>query len=259
MGNASSRDDLMAAYQKMPKLAKNSVLTALFTSAVVQGGLVPYSKLAFDVGKIVRGLEVWRLGTSFLYFGPPSVSSALNLLMLYRSLASLEETGNPNMYQRLGCGCAAMLLVAAGVSRVLKFRFLSGALVSLSTTLWSLESPETKVSLYGVPLKAQYLPFAYAALNGLMSGGVPYDDVLGIVSGYFSHYALLYKSGGLTRGAPRSGGFGGGRLGGGDGGGALGASGGGQFRPGRQVQQRQRPEWRAGSGNRLGGGAQVVD
>lgn len=188
MGNAQSSPGLAQAwdfYMRVSPITRNLLSGSLLTLALVQGGVVSPQALFFERSLVFQKLQVWRLATNFLYFGPASVPLAFNLLMLYNAFSSLETRGASKVLERLGVGCAAMLAVATVSVPWVKFNFLSAALVMLANTLWSIDEPETTVGVWGIPVKNKFLPFALIALN-VVTGASIAEDLLGFACAHIA-------------------------------------------------------------------------
>lgn len=159
-----------------------AVLVAGGVSAAVELGSVSAQDLALIPEMVAKG-QYWRLVTNLTYFGPPSPSLAFNLIFLYNAVESLRKS--PTAVHRIVVG--SVILVASALSLRLKLPFLSGAMVSMLTSLWALEYPDNQVSLWGFPMKAKVLPVALVGLD-LVVGNNPAPSVLGFAAALFSDF-----------------------------------------------------------------------
>lgn len=185
MGNLQSApvhglndNSVWGIYRSIPPLTRTVMTSSLACLLAVETRLVQASSLSLDRNAVLRRYEVWRIVTNLVYFGQPSVSLVLNLLMLYQSLSSLETTGSM-VLERVGIGSTLMTAIVLSTPRI-QFPFLGSAMIMMVNSFWSFDCPHTTVNLYGIPLKNRYLPFALIVMNTLM-GGSPLPGILGFL------------------------------------------------------------------------------
>lgn len=195
--HGNGNDGPLAAIMRIPPLTRSVVLGAITTTLSVESGLVDAAVLALDRKLIFKRSRphVWRLLTTFLYFGSPSLSLALNLVMLYESFNSVEGGRVPLARERIGLGSLIMLASALATTPYVHFPFLSSSLVMMVNSLQSFDNPEGMVRLYGhFPVKLKFLPFAMIVLSVLM-GGSPLPGLLGYMSAALAHYLMRPRGG----------------------------------------------------------------
>ena len=150
----SATSQLVVEFKRLPLLARSSALSSLALSLAVQLRWIRADSLPLDWVRTLHKLELWRPLTSLFFLGKPSGGAALSALLLYNSLALLERekvgcelvARRRRTYKVLCVGIAVMLSGSLLASRKIRLPLLSGALTTLSTTLWALECPEDTVS-----------------------------------------------------------------------------------------------------------------
>ncbi|ETO19205.1 hypothetical protein RFI_18026 [Reticulomyxa filosa] len=142
--------------------------------------------------KIQINEQIWRIVTTFLYFGKFSFAWIFQMFLLVRYTSMLEtEVLDPSprgtaelVYLILFCA-VGLLFFAWILGGTLPF--LGPALTFSLLYIWSRKNPYRQVNLYGFELKAWHLPFVLTAF-GMLLGGSPVLDICGILIGHIYHY-----------------------------------------------------------------------
>ncbi|KAM9178668.1 derlin-2-like isoform 2-T2 [Mergus octosetaceus] len=82
---------LAQEYLGVPAVTRAYTTACVLTTAAVQLELLTPFQLYFNPDLIFRKLQVWRLVTNFLFFGPLGFSFFFNMIFLYRYCRMLEE------------------------------------------------------------------------------------------------------------------------------------------------------------------------
>ncbi|KAF7684165.1 Derlin-2 [Astathelohania contejeani] len=135
----------------------------------------------------LRRLQLWRLITPFLYFGPLTFDVILHIVFLCRYSAMLEESHiNSSDYLYLLIIVSSLLHIAASFTGL---SFLGPSLSATVTYIWTRINPTTHVQLLGcVVFPAFYLPFVVPVFTLISEKKLPVDDVLGILVGHFYYF-----------------------------------------------------------------------
>ena len=80
-----------AAYMEMPPVTKVYLTACVMTTAAVQLHLLSPLQLYFHPTLIWSQLQVWRLITTFLFFGNFSINFFFNMIFTYKYCRMLEE------------------------------------------------------------------------------------------------------------------------------------------------------------------------
>eukprot|EP00754_Rhynchopus_humris_P050354 Rhum_TRINITY_DN8918_c0_g1::Rhum_TRINITY_DN8918_c0_g1_i1::g.30636::m.30636/K13989/DERL2_3; Derlin-2/3 len=190
-------------YSAIPVVTRVYItLSALLAAAVSFEFLSPFA-LYLNYNLVAKG-QLWRLLTSFLFFGSFSVQFIFNMHFLYFYSRRLEE----HYYHRNTSRFCFMLLFGAAfmlaVSASLDIPFLSNSLVMMILYVWARRNPDEHLSLYGLfTVSVPYMPLLMAMLQYFGFGGSVYSDLIGVAAGHVFWYVedILPKLVGRERGA----------------------------------------------------------
>lgn len=154
--------------------------------------------LSLQYGLVLKRFQIWRLVSNFFYLGPFSVGFAVRLIMLARYGVLLEkglfDKRTADFLWMMIFGAFSLLTVAPVLMLLPPYKtFMSISLVFMLLYVWSRESPNAQINIYGVVrLKGFYLPWAMLALD-LIFGAPLIPDILGIIAGHLYYFlTVLY-------------------------------------------------------------------
>jgi Derlin-2/3 len=155
-------------------------------------GLIKPATLVYDFSMIFYKFQIWRLVTSFCFFGAFGIPFLIQMLILTRYFTTLEQG-----YFQGARGTAELVFfcVFNGICMlVLDYMFLGSrifgmALVMSALYLWSRKEPYNDVMLYGFKLTAWHFPFVILVL-AFLGLGDPVQTLLGIVVGHLYHFLM---------------------------------------------------------------------
>ncbi|CAD6587645.1 MAG: hypothetical protein TREMPRED_004816 [Tremellales sp. Tagirdzhanova-0007] len=168
----------------IPPVTRAWVAASVGTSVLV---VIAPLQLYFSWKAAVGNMQLWRLVTTFLFFGPLSLDLAFHLFFIMRYSRLLEENSFSNRradYVLLLALCASFLLV---ISPLLTMPFLSSSLAFSLVYIWSRRNPSVKMSLFGIiTITAPYLPLCLVGFSWLLQGGfhAAVGDIVGILAGH---------------------------------------------------------------------------
>mmetsp|Transcript_14036 Transcript_14036/g.39316 ORF Transcript_14036/g.39316 Transcript_14036/m.39316 type:complete len:282 (-) Transcript_14036:890-1735(-) len=149
---------------------------------------------------VTSSLEVWRFLTPFCYAGRFSFDTLIACYMLVQFSKQYESGGPFNTGAGGGtadfafCILLGALCMLATYPLILGFGFelppvFAKNLIYYVLYVWSKRHPTNQANIWGFPIQAMYLPFAYLALTVFM--GNPYMDMLhGLVIGHLYYFAV---------------------------------------------------------------------
>lgn len=143
-------------------------------------------ELHFDLEKTLQDFQLWRPFTSFLHLGPLGFNYLLTLQFVWMYMSQLEKllVRTPAEYLVMTVFGAASLL-ASYVALDLPTHFLGHNLAAYFVYIWSRVFEGNDINLMDLfTLKAEYLPWFFAAQTLLLEGELPLMDFLGIGAGY---------------------------------------------------------------------------
>lgn len=185
--------DVLSWYTSIPPVSRIYFTSAfLTTSACAMDLLNPYI-LYYDFHLIFNEGQVWRLFSSFLFFGLFSVDFVFHMYFLIRHCRQLEEgdfRGRPSAF---------VLMLIFGVSWICflapfvlnSHPFLGSALTFMMTYVWGRRNEDVRMAMFGViTFTAPYLPWVMVLFNFLVGNSVRMS-LIGIFVGHM-YYVLEY-------------------------------------------------------------------
>ena len=197
-------DRVLEAWKRTPPLTK-AYLTASF-GATIYGYLFNRNEfpriLALEWKPILQRLQIWRLFTSFLNFGPFGLGYAMTAQFVWTYMSTLERLKHDRPYDFW------IMIVFGQLSMVIGYpllklspRFLGHNLSTFLVYIWSRYHEGIEVNMFELfNTKAELLPWFFLAQTFLLEGEPPILDFLGIVFGHIYHHC---KTVGILR-APDS-------------------------------------------------------
>jgi Derlin-2/3 len=197
-------DRIMEAWKKTPPLTK-AYLSATF-AATLYGYLFNNNEfpriLLLDWKSVLQRLQVWRLFTSFLNFGPLGLGYLMTAQFVWTYMSTLERLNHDRPYDFW------IMIVFGQLSMVIGYpifklspRFLGHNLSTFLVYIWSRYHEGIEVNMFELfNTKAELLPWFFLAQTFLLEGELPVLDFLGIVFGHIYHHC---KTVGILR-APDS-------------------------------------------------------
>jgi len=185
--NTSANIDLMSWYMNVPLITRLYLTGAFLTTAACTFEYIsPYS-LYFDWTLIYHG-QVWRLISSYFYFGEFSIEFVFHMYFLIRYSCLLEEGD----FRGRTANYVYMLLFAVVnislIASCIDVQFLGSALTFMMTYIWGRRNEDIEMSLFGVlHFNAPYLPWIMLAYSVWMDHDVT-TDLLGIAVGHLYYY-----------------------------------------------------------------------
>jgi len=136
--------DIMGWYKEIPPISRMYLTGAFLTTAACAVDLVTPFSLYFNWDLIFQNGQVWRLITTFLFFGAFSMDFLFHMYFLVRYCRLLEEgdfRGRvANFILMLLFGVVSMTIVAA----YMDVQFLGNALTFMMTYVWGRRNPDVK-------------------------------------------------------------------------------------------------------------------
>jgi len=157
----------------------------LITLLVYTDAISPYS--LFYSPLFLKKFEIWRIFTSFLYFGKPTLDVFMHIVFLYRYSRMLEEGCiNTSEYFWLVSIISFILFI---ISNIYGIPTLGTSFSSTITYIWTKRNPRAIVQIFGfISFPAFYLPFILPGFMLLSRRSISIDHILGIVVGHIFYY-----------------------------------------------------------------------
>ena len=185
-------DRMIDAWKKTPPLTKG-YLSASF-AATLYGYLFQRNQfpsiLSLEWKPILQKLQIWRLFTGFLNFGPLGLGYLMTAQFVWTYMATLERLNHDRPYDFW------IMIVFGQLSMVLGYpilklspRFLGHNLSTFLVYIWSRYHEGIEVNMFELfHTRAELLPWMFLAQTFLLEGEPPVLDFLGIVFGHLYHH-----------------------------------------------------------------------
>jgi Derlin-2/3 len=168
----------------VPPITKLLAGASLLTTALCSLQFISKYDLFFNLDLILGKWEVWRVLTTFTYYGEFNIWVLIHLWILFSNCKSLEENSfrgrAPDFVYFLLLSCASMLLSAPVLSLV----FLSDSLFICIVYVLSKKNPHTEFGLLGLPMR---IPGSYLPILFLITG-LSKEKLLGCFIGHVYFY-----------------------------------------------------------------------
>jgi len=178
---------------EIPPVSRCYLLLATLTSAACAFDIVSPLSLYFNVRLIARG-QLWRLVTTFLYFGSPGLDFVLHMYFLVRYSRMLEEGRE---FHRKTSDFAWLLVfgmtIICLIAPFLNVTFFGSSLTFMMVYVWARRNENVQLSFLGLlPFRAPYLPWVLLSFSAVLGSNAIHSiivDGIGIVAGHLYFYA----------------------------------------------------------------------
>nr|XP_027214043.1 derlin-2-like [Penaeus vannamei] len=170
------------------------------TTILVQLDLVSPFQLYFNPLLIIKHYQIWRLVTTFLFFGYVGFNFLFNMIFTYRYCRMLEEGSfrgrTADFVIMMLFGGACMLCCSMFCS----LPFLGQAFTIMLVYVWARRNPFVRMNFFGLlNFQAPYLPWVLLGFSVLLGNSI-LVDMVGIAVGhiyYFLEDVFPQRSGGI--------------------------------------------------------------
>lgn len=187
-------------YMQMPPVTRAYTTACVITTILVQLDLVSPFQLYFNPTLIFRHYQLWRLVTTFLFFGTIGFNFLFNMLFTYRYCRMLEEGSfrgrTADFVLMMMFGGACML----GCALFCSLLFLGQAFTIMLVYVWARRNPFVRMNFFGLlNFQAPYLPWVLLGFSVLLGNAI-LVDLVGILVGhiyFFLEDVFPNRSGGI--------------------------------------------------------------
>lgn len=172
-------------FESIPPITGAWGALTLATAILEHTHTISQYQLFYTPALVFRKFQVWRLLTTFLYFGPLGLDFIFHLFFFMRYSRMLEEnsfggrSGGRAGYVVLLAFAATCLLI---LSPVTAQPFLGSPLAFVLVYIWSRRNRHVRLSLFGLlVVTAPYLPWSLVIFGWLLRGSL--KAVMGDISG----------------------------------------------------------------------------
>lgn len=160
----------------------------MVTTLAVHLDLVSPFQLYFNPTLIVLHYQVWRLITTFLFFGTIGFNFLFNMTFTYRYCRMLEEgsfRGKSSDFVMMFIFGGALMICFAFFVNLL---FLGQAFTIMLVYVWSRRNPFIRMNFFGIlNFLAPYLPWALLGFSVIL-GNTIWVDLMGMAVGHIYYF-----------------------------------------------------------------------
>jgi Derlin-2/3 len=185
-------DRFWSAWTKTPPVTKGylsaSILVTLYGYLFTKNEFP--SVLLLNWNKILTRLQIWRMFTSFLNFGPFGLGYIMTAQFVWVYMSTLERLNHNKPYDFWIMILFGQLCMVIGYP-VMKLspKFLGHNLSTFLVYIWSRYHEGVEVNMFELfNTRAEMLPWFFLAQTFLLEGELPILDFLGIVFGHIYHH-----------------------------------------------------------------------
>ncbi|KAG4092828.1 DER1-domain-containing protein [Neocallimastix lanati (nom. inval.)] len=180
-------------YLEIPIVTRVYLTLVALTSFACTLDLIKPIQLYFNWNLILHDHEVWRLITSFLYFGNFSIDFIFHMFFISRYSRMLEEGSfrgrTADYFWLLMLGVISFIIVIPIFTARSQFLFLSTPLTFMLVYIWSRRNPQVRMSFLGIlNFNAPYLPWVLLGFTIILNNIWPAGDILGLIIGHIYYF-----------------------------------------------------------------------
>ncbi|GKY94717.1 hypothetical protein MPSEU_000437200 [Mayamaea pseudoterrestris] len=185
-------DRMKLAWDRTPPLTK-AYISATF-GTTLYGYLMNSNKfpeiLTLDWSKVLKQLQVWRLLTSFLNFGPFGIGWFMTAHFVWTYMATLERLCHNRPYDFWIMILFGQMSMVFGYPLLkLSPQFLGHNLSTYLVYIWARQHEGLQVSMFDLfTARAELLPWIFLGQTFLLEGEIPFLDALGIAFGHLYYH-----------------------------------------------------------------------
>ncbi|KAJ1991261.1 hypothetical protein H4R33_001422 [Dimargaris cristalligena] len=176
-------------YREVPPISRIYLTALIAVTLAAHIGSVTMFQLYYDFELTFFRGQLWRLFTTFLYFGPFSFNWAFHTYFMVQYMRDLEEGSFRNRSADF-----LWFLVLSGVlllacSAVFTTPFQAPALSFVIIYVWAQRNPHVLLNLLGLfTFRAPYFPFVMIGISYLFNNQFPVQSLLGLAVGHLYYF-----------------------------------------------------------------------
>jgi len=183
--------DLMSWYMEIPVVSRVYFTSAFLTTAACAVDIISPFSLYFNFNLIFFQGQIWRLATTFLFFGLFSIDFLFHMYFLVRYCRLLEDGDFRGRTAHFVLMLLFGVMMILGVAPFVSVHFLGSSLTFMFVYVWGRRNEDTRMSFLGVfSFNAPYLPWVMLGFSVLLGNPVTID-IIGIFVGH-TYYFLEY-------------------------------------------------------------------
>ncbi|KAL1918076.1 uncharacterized protein VTP21DRAFT_3342 [Calcarisporiella thermophila] len=176
-------------YYDIPPITRAWVTGAVVISLLEHLQIINKYQLYYRYHLVFEQYEVWRLITTFLFFGKFSIDFVFHMFFLVRHSGMLEEESFRHRradFLYLIFFASSLLLLIAPIARL---DHLAAPLSSTLVYIWARRNPFIRMSFLGLFIfTAPYLPWVLVSFSVLFQHEFPKGELAGIAIGHIYYF-----------------------------------------------------------------------
>eukprot|EP00047_Mylnosiga_fluctuans_P016344 m.53933 g.53933 ORF g.53933 m.53933 type:complete len:234 (+) comp6538_c0_seq2:242-943(+) len=180
---------LEEAYMQTPLITRTYATACVLTTLACHLDIVTPFQLYLNLYSVFEEYQIWRLITSFLYFGDLGVDFVFHMFFLTRYCRMLEEgsyRGRTADFVVLFLFGMVLMLIAAPI--IGQIYLLGQALTFMIVYIWGRRNPNVHMSFLGMfQFDAPYLSYVLLGLSFVLGQNLA-TDLLGLVVGHIYYF-----------------------------------------------------------------------
>ncbi|CAK1580270.1 unnamed protein product [Parnassius mnemosyne] len=169
---------LFQEYMLVPPVTRAYTTACVITTLAVQLDLVSPFQLYFNPNLILKKFQLWRLITTFLFFGNLGFNFFFNMIFTYRYCRMLEEgsfRGRTADFVVMFIFSGVLMILSAFFVNLL---FLGQAFTIMIVYVWSRRNVFVRMNFFGLMnFQAPYLPWVLLGFSVLLGNAISVDLV----------------------------------------------------------------------------------
>ncbi|KAM4746232.1 derlin-2-like isoform 8-T8 [Anableps anableps] len=179
---------LTREFFQIPVVTRTYTTACILTTAAVQLQVITPFQLYFNPELIISRYQIWRLITSFFFFGSLGFGFLFNIVFLYRYCRMLEE----DCFRGRTADFVFMFLFGGILITLLglfaNIVFLGQAFITMLVYIWSKRNPLVRMNFLGLfTFQAPFLPWVLMGCSLLLGNPITVD-LLGISVGHLYYF-----------------------------------------------------------------------
>lgn len=181
--------DIKTFLNDIPPVTRTLVISTFVCTLGGGFGIFPTHWFGLSWPDIIGRFHFWRIFSSFVHMGRLGFPFLINMYFLFHYSKQLE---NGFFLNRVANYCWMLTIVIAVTlcfSVFIPMYATGNALLMAIMHLWGRNSPTITVKMYGfISIPAKYLSLAIIAIDLILTGGIDYTAVVGIVAGHLYYF-----------------------------------------------------------------------
>lgn len=175
-------------YKQLPPVTRAYITLSFLTTAGCALEVISPFNIYFNARLIFQKGEVWRLLTTFLFFGSLGLDFVFHMFFLIKYSKSLEE----GSFRGRSADFLWMLLIGGAVliccAPFVNIQFLGSSLTFMMVYVWARRHQYVNLSFLGIfTFTAPYLPWVLLAFSVVLRSS-PVVDLMGMLAGHAYYF-----------------------------------------------------------------------